>query len=387
VQSFDATLRFHRRRRGLTQEKLAELSAVSVRTIRDLESGRVKSPRAETIMLLAKALKLASGAVKELKDTAAAAAGHARIPVVSSGFFGRDMELSLLLDHLFDYNNRLITLTGLPGVGKTRLAIETLHRLNQRKDLEIVWFPSGPPEGSINQALQGAADQRPVICMVNDIDDAEGKVAWLPDLLASSGVSVVVSARQPLELPGESVLPLAPLSVPETADAQDLDKLAQQPAVQLLVSNIRQLWPMFRLSSASAHPIVKICRQLDGIPVALQAAAAECVVDSPRAVARRAADNPLSLIAVGQAGEKAARLRSGLERALSEVHVGRGAELRALVQLDGYWTISEAAQITGCDASVLGALVRNLIRRGMLRCSNDDGMPRFSTLNVVRSLF
>jgi transcriptional regulator with XRE-family HTH domain len=386
VQSFDATLRFHRRRRGLTQEKLAELSAVSVRTIRDLESGRVKSPRAETITLLAKALKLAGAAVKELKDTAAAAAAHAGIPVVSSGFFGRDMELSLLLDHLFDYNNRLVTLTGLPGVGKTRLAMETLHTLNQRKDIEIVWFPSGPPQGSINQALQGAADQRPVICMVDDIDDAEGEPGWLPDLLASSSVSVVLSARQPLELPGESVLPLAPLSVPETADAQNLDTLAHQPAVQLLVSNIRQAWPAFRLSSASAHPIVKICRQLDGIPVALQAAAAECVLDSPRGVARRAADNPLSLIAASQ-GEKAARLRSGLERALSEVHVGRGAELRALVQLDGYWTISEAAQVTGCDASVLGALVRNLIRRGMLRCGNDDGMPRFSTLNVVRSLF
>ena len=220
--------------------------------------------------------------------------------------------------------------------------------------------------------------------MANDIDDSGDKASWLPNLLAAGpSISVVISAPQPLELPGESVLPLAPLNVPEAADAKNLDKLARQPAVRLLVSNIRQVLPTFRLNSASAHQVVQICRHLDGIPVALQAAAAECVVDSPRGVASRAADNPLSLVTAGQSSEKVARLRSGLEQALSEVDVGGGAELKALAQLDGYWAVSKAAQVTGCDVNALGALVRDLIRRGMLRCCHDDDVPRFSMLNVV----
>lgn len=387
VQRFNATLRFHRRCQGLTQEKLAELSTVSVRTIRDLESGRVKTPRADTVMLLVRALRLTGAAAKELQDEAAVNAARAQPPVVTSGFFGRDAELALLLDHLFDYNNRLVTITGLPGAGKSRLAIEALHRLNQEKDAEIVWLPASRQAMRIDQVPGSAADQRSVICMVDGIEDSTEKVSWLQTLLAARPrVSVVVSARQPLELPGESVLPLAPLTVPEAADAQNLGKLAREPAVRLLISNIRQVWPTFRLSHVNAHQVVKICRHLDGIPVALQAAAAECVLDSPGGVASRAADNPLSLVTASQATEKAAQLRSELEQELSKVSVGRRAELKALARLDGYWAVSEAARVTGCDVKALGGLVRDLVRRGMLRCSTADDIPRFGTLNVVRVL-
>ncbi len=174
--------------------------------------------------------------------------------------------------------------------------------------------------------------------------------------------------------------------MPEAADAQNLGKLAREPAVRLLISNIRQVWPTFRLSHVNADQVVKICRHLDGIPVALQAAAAECVLDSPGGVASRAADNPLSLVTAGQAPEKAARLRSELEQELSKVSVGRRAELKALAQLDGYWTVSEAARVTECDVRALGGLVFDLVRRGMLRCSTADDIPRFGTLNVVRVL-
>jgi hypothetical protein len=338
-------------------------------------------------MLLARALRLTDAATEELRGGTASTLPSAQPPAATSGLLGRDAELALLLDHLFDYDNRLVTITGLPGVGKSRLAIEALHRLNQGKDAEAVWLPASHQAMGIEQVPRNAADQRSVIYMIDGIDNSSEKVSWLLSLLAArSRVSVVISARQPLELPGESVLPLAPLAVPEAADAQNLGKLAREPAIRLLVSNIRQILPTFRLTQVNAHQVVMICRYLDGIPIALQAVAAECVLNTPEAVASQAAQNPLSLVTAGLATEDAARLRSALEEELSEVRVGREVELKALAQMDGYWAVSEAARVTGCDVRALGGLVYDLVRRGMLRCSTADDVPRFGTLNVVRVL-
>ncbi|MEV6237187.1 helix-turn-helix domain-containing protein [Lentzea sp. NPDC051838] len=329
MRDFGELLRTHRIRVGLTQQQLADFAMVSVRAIRDLECGRTRSPRAETVRLLAEGLRLDDDSRANLQEAGGRPSGPVSVPppAPSSAIVGREAETAALLS-LFVDGRRLVTITGVSGVGKTRLALEVAGELHFRLGWSVVWLPSS---------------RTPVI---DDNQDTVLVTDHVPDaslLRSHPRLRVVVTALAPTGIPGEHVFPLAPLDV----DA----------AVRLLVTNVRRVRPGFRQEDANQAALTGLVRELDGLPSALEFAAGWFMVYSPEHLLERLRTNPLD--------PTSAHLRDSLRLSLSTLD---SDERDALVRM---------AEGDGEDERVARALsVRGLIRRAG---------PRYEVLNLVRA--
>jgi transcriptional regulator with XRE-family HTH domain len=330
VREFGELLRTHRIRVGLTQQQLADFAMVSVRAIRDLECGRTRSPRAETVRLLADGLRLDDDSRATLQEAGGRPAGPVSVPppAPSSAIVGRENEAMALID-LFVDGRRLVTITGVSGVGKTRLALEVAGALHFRLGWSVVWLPA-----SRTPAID---DDQDTVLVTDHSPDAHL-------LMCHPRLRVIVTSLAPTGIPGEHVFPLAPL----TDDA----------AVQLLLTNVRRVRPGFRQEDANQAALMGLVRELDGLPSALEFAAGWFMVYSPQHLLERLRSNPLD--------PTSAHLRDSLRLSLSTLD---GAEREVLVRM--------ADRGDGDDDHVARALsVRGLIRRAG---------PRYEVLNLVRA--
>jgi len=216
---------------------------------------------------------------------AVANSGGVRLPTPFTSFVGREREsadLSRLL-----HENRLVTLLGPPGVGKTRLAIHvssqfggaasvmfadlTAASSTERVD-EVVarslGVVVGEPGRSLREILtEAASDMHALVVMDNCehvIAGAAGVASAL--LLSAPGLKMLATSREPLGLPGETTVVLQPLSLPEGRDAIEGDS----EAVTLLLERARSAVPTFTLTDESADAVNEICRRLDGMPLAIE---------------------------------------------------------------------------------------------------------------------
>jgi transcriptional regulator with XRE-family HTH domain len=328
MREFGELLRTHRIRVGLTQQQLADFAMVSVRAIRDLECGRTRSPRAETVRLLADGLRLDDDSRANLQEAAGRPAGPVSVPppAPSSAIVGRQHEVAALVDLMVE--RRLVTITGVSGVGKTRLALEVAGELHFRLGWSVAWLP---------------VSRTPVI---DDDQDTVLVTDHSPDahlLERHPRLRVVVTSLAPTGIAGEHVFPLGPL----TDDA----------AVQLLVTNVRRVRPGFRQEDANHAALTGLVRELDGLPSALEFAAGWFMVYSPQHLLERLRSNPLD--------PTSAHLRDSLRLSLSTLD----AEER-----DALMRMAEGDVDDERVAHVLS--VRGLVRRAG---------PRYEVLNLVRA--
>lgn len=309
---FGTLLREHRLAAGLSQERLAERARMSVDAISALERGTRKSPRRDTVDLISNALSLDAGA----RSTLLAAAEYARephgaapakrpadpdahnLPHLLTMLHGRDRDLAFIIEQLASH--RLVTLTGIGGVGKTRLALETgwgvlgefadgvhLVDLAPIADPELVAPRVASALGVPAQAgqlagdlwMDGLRDKRALLVLDNceHVLDAATTVA-LRLLQRCPRVRVLATSREPLHVPGERVVHLAPLALPP-ADEGDvaIDAIRAAPAVTLFLERISDAAPDFSIASADAETwtsVRNVCARLDGIPLAIELAAA-----------------------------------------------------------------------------------------------------------------
>jgi transcriptional regulator with XRE-family HTH domain len=398
---FGPLLRRHRGAAGLTQRVLADMSTVSVRTIRDLEQGKVR-PRPDTVRLLTGALRLGMNASDDLE---LAAGAHARPtlreeygpriaapPTVLTPMFGRDAELAALTGELVSGDGRLLTLHGLPGVGRTRLAAAVAADLHHA-GTPVLWVSAPHAHGALTQpvrdlrlaalavsaaaalfgpgasALAGLVGDRDTLLVLDDVTAAGLRADVLLALLGDCPrLRVLVTADGPCGLPGERPFPLAPLPVPATAEPR---ALAEEPAVRLFVHHaaaVRQ-----RLTAADAPDIARVCALTDGLPPALAAAASWLgVYDLPTLREVLAAD-PAALVGADLMGGLAARVA-----ALAP------ADRAALAGLTGpARTLAEVAARTGRTVAASAALVRDLMHRGLIRARHVAGQSRFAVPALV----
>jgi predicted ATPase/tetratricopeptide (TPR) repeat protein/DNA-binding XRE family transcriptional regulator len=302
--------------RGLSQEDLAADAKVSVRAISDLERGVTRRPHRETIRALAAALGL-PGADRAAFERLARQAPPARparraedqrvdVPAPSSALIGRDEDLDALLRKVREPAVRLVTVTGVGGVGKTRLAIEVAWRA----------APTFPAVHLVDLSTLTAVDQVPAAIAASAglppstvvtvaglaarlsatgrrlllLDSAEHVPGFAPDLArllaACPELTVLATSRGPLRLQGEHLWPLPPLALPEAEfDGRPASSRAgavdESPAVELLVERTRAVRPGFALTSANAEVLAKLCRRLDGLPLAIELAAARLRTREP----------------------------------------------------------------------------------------------------------
>ncbi|MFH8800958.1 helix-turn-helix domain-containing protein [Streptomyces sp. NPDC017936] len=421
-----ALMRRHRLRIGLTQRELADLSTISVRAIRDLEQGRATRPRSDTIRLIADGLRLGPRARADLESAARqgrrATALHERLtaappapPRAANVLFGRGAETAVVTDELARGTERLVNLVGLSGVGKTRLALEVAARLHGEAGLPVLWYawPGAPAEyradrdaeefagcvEALVRYLFGTADDdpapfleligdRPAVLVIDGViaqRPHEGRLARL--LRECPGLRLLVTCDRPWDTPGERAFLLTPLTAPDgttqellTAEPEDL---AQVTAVQLFLFHARRVRPEFVLDGRTAGPVADICRRLDGLPLALRAAAGWLVVYDVETLRDCLAHDPAVLLDHFTDAGEGARLRACLERGLHGLDAGQLTLLDEVCRGDGDFGLEDVMALTGRTLPECGRLVRDLLLRGVVRPSHRPGRSRFLVLGLV----
>lgn len=316
-QAFPEILYVKRCLAGLTQQALADLSRVSTRTIRDLESGRAKA-RIQTIHLLADALGLAGadrdGFIRAAVRGEAAGAPPVALPKPVNALVGRDREVRALVDALASGQSRITPLSGLPGVGKTRIAAEVAARLSVGRGWPVLWMDEGlgtrarldtslsPVLRSLRSLIErdaaGLARVRQFLrdreaLIVLDGVGAGVEPFGVEELLASCpAVRVLSTSRIPWQVAGVESAVISPLATPVAGQGGELspEDLVLVPSARLFLSRLSEVRPDFDLTPANAWAAAQMCRKLDGLPLALEAAARRFRVLS----LRQLADAPLA---------------------------------------------------------------------------------------------
>ncbi|MEP7358200.1 MAG: LuxR C-terminal-related transcriptional regulator, partial [Anaerolineales bacterium] len=248
----------------------------------------------------------------------AAGLGH-NLPLQVTRFFGRDAELGQLSDQLDE--NRLVTLTGPGGVGKTRLSLRVAENaLGEFAD--GVWLvelaPLADPELVSRQAAAalGLSDEpgrpsldvltaylrrRQALLVLDNCEHLLTACAHLAEALlrACPALKILASSRQPLGADGEAVFRVPSLSFPAAGKPLTAERLAEFPSARLFMDRARLVVPDYQLSAHNAAAISRICRQLDGIPLALELAAARTKLLTAQQVAARL-DDALGLLTNGR---------------------------------------------------------------------------------------
>ncbi|MET9119505.1 helix-turn-helix domain-containing protein [Streptomyces longwoodensis] len=425
---FGSLMRRHRLRIGLTQRELADLSTISVRAIRDLEQGRATRPRTDTVRLIADGLRLGPKARADLESAAhqgrRSAALHERFvtappapPVATHPLFGRDAEARVLTDELASGTERLVTVVGLSGVGKTRLALEVAARLHREAELPVLWHAVPATAGEYRTDPDGEEFAAPVRTLVEhllasaDTDPAAfvELVGDHPTVLVIDGVPgrphadrlgrlvrecprlrVLITSDHPSDVPGERVFLLTPLTTPDDAGESataTAEELAGTNAVQLFLSQVRRVRPEFVLDGRTAGAVADICRRLDGLPLALRAAADWLVVYDVETLRECLASDPGALLDHLTDAREGARLRACLERGLRGLDPGRHDLLDAVCAGDGEFGLEDVMALTGRTLPECGRLVRDLLLRGVVRPSHRPGRSRFQVLQLVRAVW
>jgi predicted ATPase/DNA-binding XRE family transcriptional regulator len=318
--TFATLLRQYRLLAGLSQEGLAERAGLSVRGIQDLERGARTAPRAETVRMLAEGLgldeaaraALIAAANPELATPPKLTAGPMRrpeLPLPPTALVGREREVAEGCARLRRLETRMLTLTGPGGVGKTRLALAMAHEVAGDFADGAAWIELASlrdpalvaeavarglgvrEEGDrpLPELLREALAERQMLLVLDNCEHLLPGMALISELLAAGPqVTVLATSRSRLRLRGERELPVGPLAVPAAGgDGAPLAGLAGVAAVRLFVEQAQAVAPAFALTAETASPIAEICRRLDGLPLALELAAARIKVLPPQALLAR----------------------------------------------------------------------------------------------------
>jgi predicted ATPase/DNA-binding NarL/FixJ family response regulator len=328
--------------------------------------------------------------------------------VPAGELIGRERELASLTAMLGDPAARLVTVTGPGGVGKTRLALAVSEAVTPelpgrvvRAYLAAIDDPrlvvetiadaagagSSPGASALDAAIATLRDQQTLLVLDNfeHVARAADDVGAL--LEACDGITALVTSRHVLGLSGERTFPLAPLATP----AEDVDDVT--PAVALFVARARARDPEFELTPDVAPSVAEICRRLDGLPLAIELAAARvAVLPPPAMLARWDAAMGLDLEGARDLPSRQRTLRSAFDWSYDLLEPDEQALLRRLAAfVDGFDVAAvEAAQrgdggaLRALEVDPLSALAALVDRSLLQRDSGSAAEPRFAMLVTVR---
>ena len=325
TQTLAVLLHHHRLAAGFTQEGLAEAAHLSARGVQDLERGVTTKPRADTIRLLAGALGLDAEARAgliaavhpELTVDIAATVGtdFPTVPVPPTPLVGRELDVdrARALLHRPDQSDgaRLVTLTGPGGVGKTRLAIAIATAATVDYADGVAWIElAAVPEPTLvmsalaralgvnddgtppEKRLIGAVAGRRLLLVLDNFEHLLPAAPLIADILAAGPhLTVLATSRARLQLRGEHEYRVAPLAV-ESATPSDVPSGEPVAAVRLFAARAAEVNAGFTLEPGDAATVTEICRRLDGLPLAIELAAAQVKFLSPPAMLARLEQPP-----------------------------------------------------------------------------------------------
>ena len=370
-------------------------------------------PAAETRAL---AEAIASG---KMEQTIGRPAGDARmragfaapprhnLPLQLTSFIGREHqigEVGRLLD-----SARLVTLTGAGGCGKSRLSLEIAKaRLPDHAD-GVWWVELAPLDNpelvaqtvayavglrdlsgrSIQEALIDYLRSRRALLILDNCEHLVAACASLAESLlrACPSLSILATSREVLSIPGETMYVVPSLEMPEP-DHQPPDALAAVESVRLFIERAAAVRPGYALTEENAPAVTQVCRRLDGIPLAIELAAARVEVLSAGQIARRL-DDRFGLLTGGRrtALPRHQTLRAAIEWSHALLSEPERRLFARLAVFRGGWTVEAAEAVCACEllprAGILD-LLRRLVDKSLLITREAKGEMRYSRLETIR---
>jgi predicted ATPase len=337
----------------------------------------------------------------------AGARGPRPLPVSLTSLVGRDRDIDEVADLIERPEVRLVTLTGPGGVGKTRLAVAVGERLTDRFDAGTVFVPlatvTEPAKvldgiaravgvdlaatGSPLQALAETFGSGAWLLILDNLEQVVQAAGDLGELLARCGAVVILAtSRTVLGLAAEQEYPVPPLPSPADPGTVPLEELESSPAVALFLDRARAVRPGFALTQDNAPAVAEICRRLEGLPLAIELAAARIRLLDPAELLTRLA---ASLDALGTGAvdlpERQRTLRATVEWSVSLLEDAERSLLEVMAVFEDGWTIEAAAQVADLDEDRALDQSEALARHSLIYLDSAGPTPRSRMLGTIRA--
>jgi predicted ATPase len=239
---------------------------------------------------------------------APAHAARANLPIELTSFFGREQEVAAIQALLRQAQVRLVTLLGPPGAGKSRLSLKVAATLSDEFEAGVCCVALAPvrdptlvaptiahalgmkeiPGQSVADSLKNHLRGQQLLLVLDNFEQVIPAAPLVAELLAAAPrLKVLVTSREVLSLSGEYEFAVPPLPLPDLDQLSSVERLAQSPAVRLFVERTRAVKPDFRLTAENGAAVARLCIVLDGLPLAIELAAARAKLFSPHEMVAR----------------------------------------------------------------------------------------------------
>ena len=326
----------------------------------------------------------------------------ARLPLAPTPLVGRARELAAIRDLLTSGEARLVTVTGPAGVGKTRLALESAHRSGRAVfvPLAAVRDPGDVPsvvlralgieQASVDpaRALIAALRDRRLLVVLDNFEHLLGASPLVADVVSvCPDVRVLVTSRAALRLLAERTLPLEPLAVPGPGPGSTPHEASGYEAVALFAERVAAVAPGFTLTPSTVPAVVAICRRLEGLPLALELAAARARVLPLEAIAA-GLDEPLGMLGGGPR-DLPARQRTMRDALAWSWGLLDADAAEVLARMSVFAGGCSLAAVTEICAPLVGVgrvldLLDELVGQSLVAPDRSGPEPRYRLLEVVR---
>jgi predicted ATPase len=335
------------------------------------------------------------------------------LPIPGSAFVGRDKELAAAKELLLRRNVRLVTVTGPGGIGKSRLALELARDMLEQFPSGVYFVPlagvsdpssiaiviaqtlgvheaGGQPQFETLKKYLHNSLGAPMLVLIDNFEHMVAAAPLLAELMAEApNLKLLVTSRAALHVYDEHEFAVPPLALPAVKSLPPLEVLSQYPAISLFIQRAAAVKPDFKLNEENASAVVEICSRLDGLPLAIELAAARTKLLSPSAMRTRLASR-LQLLTGGARNLPARQqtLRQTMDWSYDLLSAPEKRLFRRLSVFVGGCTLEAVESV--CDTKqdleldVLDGMASMVDKSLVQQIEQADGEPRFVMLETIR---